>query len=163
MRPLAIGAVPDTEPTLRLPAEWLGHADLGYDRLQGSHLPPLSECAPPEPVVAPPDSTADSPLWRCRHLVELAVSGGRRVVGEFARRPDLRGQNFAPVRAAGFHAAAELAARLAEEADRRDRDVFGRLTDPDPDGYAKAWLAAAAHVAATERAIVLASWQHNDL
>ena len=162
MRPLAAGPVPHAECTLRLPEDWLGHADLGYDRLQGSHLPPLDESPARESGAAPLDPMADSPLWRCRQLVELAVSGGRRVVGEFARRPDRHGRNLAPVRAAGFHAAADLAARLADEADRRDRDVFGRLTDPDPDAYAKAWLAAAAHLAATERAMVLASWQQTD-
>jgi hypothetical protein len=169
MRPLAAGPVPDTEATLRLPEEWLGRADLGYDRLQGSHLPPLSSCPPPEPVAVPLDPMADSPLWRYRHLVELAVSGGRRTVAESARRADRTdhtarvGETFAPLRAAGFNAAADLATRLVQEADRRDRDVFGRLTDPDPDGYAKAWLAAAAHLAATERAMVLASWQRADM
>lgn len=163
MRPLAAGPVPGAEPTLRLPENWLDHADLGYDRIQGSHLPPLSECPPPESiqVVTPLDPMTDSPLWRYRHLVELAVSGGRRAVAEFARRTarPSAGQTFAPMRAAGLQAAADLATRLADEADRRDRDVFGRLTAPDPDAYAKSWLAASAHLAATERALVLASWQ----
>lgn len=162
MRPLAVGPVPDTEATLRLPDTWLGRADLGYDRLQGSHLPPQSACPPPETFAEPLDPMADSPLWRYRHLVELAVSGGRRAVGEFARRPNRPGPPgpaFAPIRAAGFHAAADLATHLADEADRRHRDTFGRLTDPDPDGYARAWLAAAAHLATTERALVLASWE----
>lgn len=35
LRPLAVGPVPGTEATLRLPPEWLDRADLGYDRLQG--------------------------------------------------------------------------------------------------------------------------------
>ncbi|HEV2343876.1 MAG TPA: hypothetical protein VGS97_07275, partial [Actinocrinis sp.] len=174
MRPLATGPVPETEATLRLPEPWLGHADLGYDRLQGSHLPPLSTCPAPEPISTPPDPITDSPLWRYRHLVELAVSGGRRAVSESARRPsqparplqpgqtNQPNQTFAPMHAAGFRAAADLATRLADEANRRNRDVFGRLTDPDPDSYAKAWLAAAAHLAATDRALVLASWQPAD-
>ncbi|HEU5333883.1 MAG TPA: SWIM zinc finger family protein, partial [Actinocrinis sp.] len=42
LRPLGVGPAPATEATLRLPDDWLGHADLGYDRLQGSHLPPLT-------------------------------------------------------------------------------------------------------------------------
>jgi hypothetical protein len=166
LRPLAVGPVPDTEATLRLPENWLGHADLGYDRIQGAHLPPLAECPPPDPVGAPLDPITDAPLWRYRRVVEVAVSGGRRAVGEFARQPEGRavraasaGQGFARLRESGFHAAAQLAAQLADEAGRRDRDVFGRLADPDPDGYARAWLAAAAHLAATERALVLSSWR----
>lgn len=162
LRPLGAGPVPDTEATLRLPDDWLGHADLGYDRLQGSHLPPLSQCPEPEPAGAPIDPAADSPLWRYRHVVELAVAGGRRAVGEYARRADRTGDALAPLRAAGFHAGADLARRLAAEADRRGRDVFGRLADPDPDAYARAWLAASAHLAATERALILASWRPGD-
>ncbi|HEU5332482.1 MAG TPA: hypothetical protein VFU73_06960, partial [Actinocrinis sp.] len=110
-------------------------------------------------VGAPIDPSADSPLWRYRHVVELAVAGGRRAVGEYARRADRTGNALAPLRTAGFHAGADLARQLAAEADRRDRDVFGRLADPDPDAYARAWLAAAAHLAATERALILASWR----
>ena len=162
LRPLGVGPAPGSEATLRLPGDWLGHADLGYDRLQGSHLPPPAQCPPPEPTGAPIDPTADSPLWRYRHVVELAVAGGRRAVGEYARRADHTGSALAPLRTAGFHAGADLARQLAAEADRRDRDVFGRLADPDPDAYARAWLAAAAHLAATERALILASWSPGD-
>ncbi|MFC6512539.1 hypothetical protein ACFQFR_06060 [Streptomyces goshikiensis] len=39
LRPLAAGPVPGAEHSLRLPPEWLGRADLGYDRLQGAHFP----------------------------------------------------------------------------------------------------------------------------
>jgi len=76
-------------------------------------------------------------------------------VAEFAR--SAKGP-FAPLRAAGFHAAAELAAHLVAEADRRSRDVFGRLTEPNADRYALAWLAACAHLAATEQTLIRASW-----
>jgi hypothetical protein len=62
------------------------------------------------------------------------------------------------LRGSGFHAAAGLAAALTAEADRRDRDVFGRLVDAGPDRYALAWLATTVHLAATERALVQASW-----
>jgi SWIM zinc finger len=160
LRPLAVGPVPYAEATLRLPAGWLDRADLGYDRLQGSHLPPREAC-PAMPALAHtlPDPMADAPLWRFRHLVELAVAGGRRSVGEFARTGGtVGGDGFAPLRRAGFQAAAELAAQLAAEADRRGRDAFGRLTDPDTDRYAWAWLGTAVHLAATERALVRASW-----
>jgi len=51
-----------------------------------------------------------------------------------------------------------VAAALAQESDRRGRDVFGRLADPDPDRYAWAWLAATAHLAATERELIRSSW-----
>ncbi|WP_328808288.1 hypothetical protein [Nonomuraea antri] len=277
LRPLAVGPVPGAAVTLRLPAEWKGRADLGYDRLQGSHLPPQNTSPPPNagpspdtspsPNAAPsPDASpasdggppfdtgsppdADSspnggpspdgspsldasptfdvhpsldvaplpdgwapdvdlspdaglspdvspspgarppsgarspseappppglfplgqggssetdlleaaPLWRVRRLVELAVSGGRRAVAESARSGD-SAQQAAFLRRSGFQTAAELATGLADEADRRERDVFGRLTDSGPDGYARAWLAAATHLAATERALVRTSWQ----
>ncbi|MER5321288.1 hypothetical protein [Streptosporangium roseum] len=158
LRPLAIGPVPGTEATLRLPDGWQGRADLGYDRLQGSHLPPPDACAPwAAASEADVDPVADAPLWRVRRLVELAVAGGRRAVAERARSGDSRAQG-APLRRAGFEAAAELAAALTAEADRRSRDVFGRSTDSGPDGYAWAWLAAAIHLAAADQALVRASW-----
>ncbi|MBB5783588.1 SWIM zinc finger family protein [Nonomuraea jabiensis] len=152
--PLAVGPVPGTEATLRLPAEWQGHADLGYDRLQGVHLPPQDACPQP-PDGDEVDPVAGAPLWRVRRLVELAVSGGRRAVAESART----GESFAQLRAAGFQAAADLVTGLTAEADRRSRDAFGRLTDTGPDRYAWAWVAAATHLAATERAMIHASWQ----
>ncbi|GAA3070178.1 SWIM zinc finger family protein [Streptosporangium carneum] len=162
MRPLAVGPVPGPGPTLRLPAEWLGRADLGYDRLRGSHLPSRDDC-PPNPGTESEGGTADadpvagSPLWRVRRLVELAVSGGRRAVAESARGGDSLAQS-APLRRAGFETAAELFVALTEEADRRARDVFGRLVDTEGDRYAWSWLAAAVHLTATERALVRASW-----
>ncbi|WP_330173125.1 SWIM zinc finger family protein [Streptomyces sp. NBC_01498] len=158
LHPLAVGPVPGTEATLRLPAEWQGHADLGYDRLLGSHLPPRDACPPLPALPHPPsDPLADSPLWRVRRLVELAVTGGRRAVAEPARGGDPRGDGVA-LRRTGFRVAAELTTALAEEADRRTRDTFGRLTDADPDRYARAWLATAVHLAAMERSLVHATW-----
>ncbi|MFI7696198.1 hypothetical protein ACIBQ6_44520 [Nonomuraea sp. NPDC049655] len=164
--PLAVGPVAGEEVTLRLPPEWQGRADLGYDRLQGSHLPPADACPPPADASPSPgrdayaevDPLDGAPLWRVRRLVELAVSGGRRAVAESARGGDARGQ-AASLRRAGFRTAADLAVALADEADRRERDVFGRLAEAEPDGYARAWLAAATHLAATERALVRTSWQ----
>lgn len=158
LRPLAVGPVPGAGPTLRLPAEWLDRADLGYDRLRGSHLPPLDACPPwQKDAAAEADPVAGSPLWRVRRLVELAVSGGRRAVAEAARGGDAFVQR-APLRRAGFGTAAELVGALTEEADRRARDVFGRLVDSGGDRYAWAWLAAAVHLTATERVLVQASW-----
>ncbi len=157
--PLAVGPVPGAEATLRLPPEWQGRADLGYDRLQGSHLPPEDACLPWQAEAGDDvDPLAGAPLWRVRRLVELAVSGGRRAVAEPARSGDARVQASA-LRGAGFMAAAELVTELTAEADRRSRDVFGRLAESDADRYAWAWLAAATHLAATERALVRASWQ----
>ncbi|MFG1777825.1 hypothetical protein ACGFIG_15510 [Micromonospora sp. NPDC049048] len=157
LRPLAVGPVPGEATTLRLPAEWHGRVDLGYDELQGGQLPPRDPAAPGGPVLAVgADAVAESPLWRVRRLVELAVSGGRRAVAEAARGD---GAGLAgPLRRAGFTTAAAVAAGLADESDRRGRDAFGRLTDPDPDRYAWAWLAATAHLAAAERELIRSSW-----
>jgi hypothetical protein len=162
LRPLAVAPVPGTEQTLRLPAEWLGHADLGYDRLQGAHFPPPAAADPADGLAdtlpgTAPDPLADSPLWRVRRMVELAVTGGRRAVAEPARNGDVRGDGAA-LRRTGFPAAADLSAALAAEADRRTRDVFGRIGDADPDRYAKAWLAAAVYLTSTERALVRSTW-----
>ncbi|MFF4264404.1 hypothetical protein [Streptomyces virginiae] len=159
LRPVAVGPVPGAEHTLRLPEEWLGRADLGYDRLQGAHFPQGAAAPVPLPAAEGPDPLADSPLWRVRRLLETGVAGGRRAVAEAARGTEsLAGASYAPLRRAGLTAAAELAAALAAEADRRPRDVFGRLADPSPDGYAWAWLAAASHLAAAERCLIAASW-----
>ncbi|MDW5329632.1 hypothetical protein [Plantactinospora sp. KLBMP9567] len=157
LHPLAVGPVPGAVTTLRLPPDWHGRADLGYDQLQGGHLPPRDPTAMAQPVLAAGvDAVAESPLWRVRRLVELAVSGGRRAVGEAARS---EGAELAgPLRRAGFTTAATVATALAHESDRRGRDVFGRLADPDPDRYAWAWLAATAHLAATERTLIRSSW-----
>ncbi|NXY95784.1 hypothetical protein HYE82_15570, partial [Streptomyces sp. BR123] len=158
LRPLAVGPVPEAEHTLRLPEEWFGRADLGYERLQGSHFPPgTAPGAGPLTVDPGPDPLADAPLWRVRRLLETGVAGGRRAVAESARGSGPL-DAYGPLRRAGFTAAAELATALAAEADRRPRDAFGRLTDPSADGYAWAWLSAAAHLAAAERSLVAASW-----
>ncbi|MDX2700904.1 hypothetical protein, partial [Streptomyces ipomoeae] len=159
LRPLAVGPVPGTEATLRLPADWQGHADLGYDRLEGVHLPP-PDALPTVDGLAdlPPDPLAEAPLWRLRRLVEVAVSGGRRAVAEPARDGDRSGGGAA-LRRSGFRTAADLAAALTAEADRRTRDVFGRTDEADPDRYARAWLAAAVYLTTTERALVQSTWR----
>ncbi len=162
LRPLAVGPVPGADPTLRLPKEWLDRADLGYDRLQGSHLPSPDACSALDAGAgADVDPVSDAPLWRVRRLVELAVTGGRRAIAESARGGDSLAQ-AAPLRRSGFEVAAGVAAALTSEADRRSRDVFGRLSDSGPDRYASAWLAAAVYLAATERALIQASWHTDD-
>ncbi|MFF0595107.1 hypothetical protein [Streptomyces antibioticus] len=162
LRPLAVGPVPDGEATLRLPPEWQGHADLGYDRIQGAHVPPPEELPAVGDVGAvPPDPLAQAPLWRLRRLVEVAVSGGRRAVAEPARDGG-RGDGGAALRRTGFRAAADLSAALSAEADRRGRDVFGRTAEADPDRYARAWLAAAVYLTGTERALVQATWEREE-
>ncbi|MEW1634167.1 hypothetical protein AB0469_08845 [Streptomyces sp. NPDC093801] len=154
--PLAVGPVPGAAYTLRLPSEWRDRADLGYDRLQGGHV-----TGAPAPVVGSaepgPDVLADSPLWRVGRLLEAGVAGGRRAVAESARSPEPAAA-YAPLRRAGFTGAADLAADLVAEAQRRPRDAFGRLTDPSADGYARAWLAAATHLTAARRSLVAGSW-----
>ncbi|MET9319320.1 hypothetical protein ABZX75_03835 [Streptomyces sp. NPDC003038] len=158
LRPLAVGPVPGAEYTLRLPEEWLDRADLGYDRLQGAHFPPRDSApARQAPALTGPDPLADSPLWRVRRLLESGVAGGRRAVAEAARGASAPAP-YGPLRRAGLTTAAELATALAAEADRRPRDAFGRLADPSADGYARAWLASATHLAAAERSLVAASW-----
>ncbi|MER6956241.1 hypothetical protein [Streptomyces sp. NPDC000618] len=99
----------------------------------------------------------DSPQWRMRRLVELAVAGGRRAVAEPARGGDRQG-NAAALRRNGLGVMADLATASTAEADRRTRDVFGRLGDADADRYALLWLTAAVHLACAERASVGATW-----
>ncbi|MEU8824907.1 hypothetical protein [Streptomyces sp. NPDC048636] len=159
LRPLAVAPVPDGEATLRLPAAWRGHADLGYDRLEGVHFPPPGALPPMDgSLQLPPDPLVDAPLWRLRRMVEAAVSGGRRAVAEPVRANSRAGGE--PVlRHSGFRTAADLAISLTAEADRRTRDVFGRTREVDPDRYARVWLATAVYLAGTERALVRATWQ----
>ncbi|MEU2658225.1 hypothetical protein ABZ615_23240 [Streptomyces sp. NPDC007325] len=156
LRPLAVGPVPDAPDSLRLPEEWRGRADLGYDRLQGDHFPRAGSGAP---VLVPtvPDPLADAPLWRVRRLLETGVAGGRRAVAEASRGAD-RASLTVPLRRAGLPGAAELVEALTAEADRRPRDSFGRLEDASSDAYARAWLASAHHLHAAERSLVTASW-----
>ncbi|MFF7499774.1 hypothetical protein ACFZBM_10025 [Streptomyces lavendulae] len=157
LSPLAVGPVPGAAYTLRLPPEWRDRADLGYDRLQGAHFPGEAPAATAEAAVPGPDPLADAPLWRVGRLLETGVAGGRRAVAETARGPQPL-TAYGPLRRAGFGAAADLTAALVAEADRRPRDVFGRLTDASSDGYAWAWLAASTHLKAARRSLVTASW-----
>ncbi|MEU8461019.1 hypothetical protein [Streptomyces sp. NPDC029003] len=161
LSPLAVGPVPGAAYTLRLPEEWGGRADLGYDRLQGAHFPAAAPAAAPlsaAPPAAPgADPLADAPLWRVGRLLETGVAGGRRAVAETARGPEPL-TAYGPLRRAGFTTAAELAAALVGAAGRRPRDVFGRLGDASADAYARAWLAASVHLTAARRALVTASW-----
>jgi hypothetical protein len=83
---------------------------------------------------------------------------GRRATAQPARDGD-RTSATAALRRSGFRAAAEPAAALTAEADRRDRDVFGRTRQADPEGYARAWLAAVVYLSRTERALVKVTWQ----
>ncbi|MFF0751804.1 hypothetical protein [Streptomyces sp. NPDC004267] len=158
LRPLAVGPVPGASATLRLPDGWKGRADLGYDRLQGEHFPretePAAVCGT---VTAVPDPLADAPLWRVRRLLETGVAGGRRAVAEAGRGSDAASL-VARLTRAGLGGAARLAQALTAEAGRRPRDAFGRLSDASADGYARAWLASAVHLAAAERSLVAASW-----
>ncbi|MFE2219925.1 hypothetical protein ACFW93_49590 [Streptomyces canus] len=159
LRPLAVGPVPDGTATLLLPPEWAGHADLGYDRLEGAHFPAAGDLPPVEgPTALTADPVAEAPLWRLRRLVEVAVSGGRRAAAEPAR-DGARASGAVALRRSGFRTAADLADALAAEADRRGRDVFGRTQQADPDGYARVWLSAAVYLSGTERALVEATWQ----
>ncbi|MFG3345830.1 hypothetical protein ACGF1Z_12315 [Streptomyces sp. NPDC048018] len=158
LRPLAVGPVPAAAATLRLPEEWKGHADLGYDRLQGEHFPRATAGASAGgPVPVGPDPLADAPLWRVRRLLETGVAGGRRALAESGRGTDAASL-VARLTRAGLGGAAHLAQALTAEAGRRPRDAFGRLTDASADGYTRAWLASAVHLAAAERALVAASW-----
>ncbi|MEV6205499.1 hypothetical protein [Kitasatospora sp. NPDC051914] len=162
LRPLAVAPVPGASATLKLPPEWQGHADLGYDLLQGANFPSAEELAADGPVVAAePDPLDGSPLWRVRRQVELAVSGGRRAVAESARSGGAR-TDAAALRRTGFRTAAELTTALAEEADRRQRDVFGRLGEASADRYAERWLAAAVHLTGAERELVRATWRSRE-
>ncbi|GGY17109.1 SWIM zinc finger family protein [Streptomyces tanashiensis] len=158
LRPLAVGPVPGASATLRLPDGWKGRADLGYDRLQGEHFPGGTAGSPAsEPVATGPDPLADAPLWRVRRLLETGVAGGRRAVAEAGRGTDSASLVTRLTRA-GLGGAAHLAQALTAEAGRRPRDAFGRLTDASADGYARAWLASAVHLAAAERSLVAWSW-----
>ncbi|MFI9272073.1 hypothetical protein ACIGXM_15310 [Kitasatospora sp. NPDC052896] len=163
LRPLALAPLPGATATLRLPPEWQGRADLGYDLLQGTHLPAAEECAPDQPVIAAaPDPLGDSPLWRVRRQVELALAGGRRALAESQRGGGARTDATA-LRRTGFQTAAELTTALAAEADRRRRDVFGRLGDAGADRYAESWLATAVHLTAAERELVRATWRAHEV
>lgn len=70
---LAAAAAPD-ETRLRLPEEWAGRVNLGYDLLRGAHVDGL---APREVEVELVDEEAPDPLAPLRRRVERLVLGGR--------------------------------------------------------------------------------------
>ncbi|MFE1511557.1 hypothetical protein [Streptomyces sp. NPDC058726] len=157
LRPLAVAPVPGTAATLRLPPDWQGRADLGYDPLHDDHFPPdlPVPCGPAPAGTGAP--AGDPPLWRVRRLVELAVAGGRRAAAEPARDDDRR-EHVAALHRDGFVNGARLATALGAVAAHRTRDAFGRLDDGGPDRYAAQWLATAVYLAGTEAALRRASW-----
>ncbi|MGW2284968.1 hypothetical protein [Streptomyces phaeochromogenes] len=161
LRALAVGPVPGTEATLRLPDDWQGRADLGYDVLLSGHFPPdIPSPSPPSPS---PDfsscavPSADSPLWRVRRLVELAVTGGRRIAAESTRGNDHDG-HAAVLRRSGLVTGSDLITALGAVAGRRSLDVFGRHSGADPDQYATRWLATAVYLAAAEANLRHGTW-----
>ncbi|QQM44918.1 SWIM zinc finger family protein [Streptomyces liliifuscus] len=168
LRALAVGPVPGTEATLRLPDVWQGRADLGYDLLHSDHFPP--DIPAPSPPTAssthacratPP---GDSPLWRVRRLVELAVTGGRRIAAESTRGNDHDG-HAAVLRRSGLVTGSDLITALGAVAGRRSLDVFGRHSGADPDQYATQWLATAVYLAAAETNLRHGTWpahEHTD-
>ncbi|GHB75130.1 hypothetical protein GCM10010306_081440 [Streptomyces umbrinus] len=154
LRALAVGPVPGTEATLRLPDDWQGRADLGYDLLLSDHFPPDI------PAPSPPTTSyavGDSPLWRVRRLVELAVTGGRRIAAESMRGNDHDG-HAAVLRRSGLVTGADLITALGAVAGRRSLDVFGRRGGADPDQYATQWLATAVYLAAAEANLRHGTW-----
>ncbi|WP_328693991.1 SWIM zinc finger family protein [Streptomyces phaeochromogenes] len=170
LRALAVGPVPDTEATLRLPDDWQSRADLGYDVLLSDHFPPdIPSPSPPSPSTSPGFSSwaapsADSPLWRVRRLVELAVTGGRRIAAESTRGNDHDG-HAAVLRRSGLVTGSDLITALGAVAGRRSLDVFGRHSGADPDQYATRWLATAVYLAAAEENLKHGTWpghEHTD-
>ncbi|MFD9188745.1 hypothetical protein ACFWCA_11015 [Streptomyces phaeochromogenes] len=163
LRALAVGPVPGTEATLRLPDDWQGRADLGYDVLLSDHFPPdVPSPSPPSPSTSPGFSSwaapsADSPLWRVRRLVELAVTGGRRIAAESTRGNDHDG-HAAVLRHSGLVTGSDLITALGAVAGRRSLDVFGRHSGADPDQYATRWLATAVYLAAAEANLRHGTW-----
>ncbi|MEV5550538.1 hypothetical protein AB0L35_31120 [Streptomyces sp. NPDC052309] len=158
LRPIAVGPVPGSGPTLRLPDDWQGRADVGYDLLRSDHFPPDVPRPSPPRTSGTSAPSADPPLWRIRRLVELAVAGGRRAAAEPARDRGDHG-DVAVLRRSGFVTGAELVARLGAVAAHRTRDVFGRLDADDPDRYAAQWLATAVYLAAAEAALDRGTWR----
>ncbi len=158
---------------LVLPDAWGGHADLGYDQLNRSHLrqAPSGLSAPSDPPVdsGPPatsnvdlaaislpvapstTSPADPALRLVRRHVERVVDGGRAVQA-------LAGRDEHRLRAARLVAGADLLATLTDAARLSTRDPFGRLVDDDSRGFAQAWLAFALYEQAAALAFAEASW-----
>ncbi|MEV2189854.1 hypothetical protein AB0I02_02470 [Streptomyces phaeochromogenes] len=157
LRALAVGPVPGTEATLRLPDDWQGRADLGYDLLHNDHFPPDIPSPSPPDFTSFAASSADSPLWRVRRLVELAVTGGRRIAAESTRGNDHDG-HAAVLRRSGLVTGSDLINALGSVAGRRSLDVFGRHSGADPDQYATQWLATAVYLAAAEANLRHGTW-----
>lgn len=155
LRALAVGPVPGTEATLRLPDDWQGRADLGYDLLLSDHFPP--DIPAPSSPTSSSYASGDSPLWRVRRLVELAVTGGRRIAAESTRGNDHEG-HAAVLRRSGLVTGSDLITALGAVAGRRSLDVFGRHSGADPDQYATQWLATAVYLAAAEGDLKHGTW-----
>ncbi|WP_349637039.1 hypothetical protein [Streptomyces sp. RerS4] len=83
LSPLAVGPVPGAAYTLRLPQEWLGRADLGYDRLQGGHFEGEAPARPGLPA-EPGPTRWPTPAVAVRRLLE---AGSRAGGGRWRSRP----------------------------------------------------------------------------
>ncbi|EXG80703.1 hypothetical protein [Cryptosporangium arvum] len=140
----------DQPPALRLPPEWAGHADLGYDRLHSSMITGDRSAPGIEPTERSP-ARHDHALELLRRHLDRAVDGGR-AVHAFAR-PDQR-----LLRRARWDTGADLLAALEAAARPGRRDVFGRLADDDGRRFVLAWLAAAVYEQTAAWALSRAAW-----
>ncbi|WP_155370559.1 hypothetical protein [Catellatospora vulcania] len=145
---LSIGLAPGTGDGLRLPPSWSGHADLGFDRLHRSQLRSGDGAA----STARPPATGDPALQLLRRHVERMVAGGRAVHA-------LADTQERSLRRARLDLGAYLLASVTAAARHRSRNVFGRVTSDDGEGFARAWLAAAVYEAAATQTLIEASWR----
>lgn len=148
---------------LELPQEWVGHVDLGFDRLPGEHAPSGSMVATAgesddstvgEPVGGPTAASApfgDLALHLVRRHVERVVAGGRAVQA-------LASSDEARLRAARLDTGAGLVRALTTAAQARPRDPFGRPVGTDAAEFADAWLAVSVYEQAASWALNEASW-----
>ncbi|GAA0262488.1 hypothetical protein [Cryptosporangium japonicum] len=149
-------------PALRLPADWGGHADLGYDRLHPSMITANRSAPPPDETSAaappptgtttePPPARVDPALELLRRHLDRAVDGGRAV--HALARSDQH-----VLRRARWDTGADLLAALEAAARPGTRDVFGRLADDDGRRFVLAWLAAAVYEQTAAWTLSRAAW-----
>ncbi|WP_374109128.1 hypothetical protein [Streptomyces sp. CC228A] len=136
------------------PCDPAARVDLGLDRLTRADLP----AAPAAAQAGPPAPTApdreQAPLHLLRRRLHQVVAGGRRVLAF----PKDAAADARRLRRCGLATAADLVDGLHAAAADRSRDVFGRLLPADGERFARAWLGAAVHADAVDRALCAAAW-----
>jgi len=140
-------------PSLRIPSEWGGRVNLGFDALQGAHI---SGGRREGPEVELQGSTAPDPLAPLRRRIHRLVLGGRLTIPPSAVRT--MSTEADALDEAMMTNAAALIRDLGDAASSAERTIRGTRSAGEPERLSLSWLGAAVYEQAATLALHAESW-----